>query len=163
VLIAGGDQANNVVLATAELYDPARGQWLTTGTMRNAAFRFRRQPSWRMEGCWWREASVLKICRPTWNWYDPTTGIWTSTIPLITSRRGHSVFRLANGKAVIVVGSTSTLAAPVLTLNYMIQRRRCQRAVADRRSQAAERRVSIRFQQHNQVSTSVFSALPIRQ
>jgi len=22
--------------------------------------------------------------------YDPTTGIWTSTIPLITSRRGHS-------------------------------------------------------------------------
>jgi len=36
--------------------------------------------------------------------YDPTTGIWTSTIPLITSRRGHSVFRLANGKAVIVGG-----------------------------------------------------------
>jgi len=36
--------------------------------------------------------------------YDPTTGIWKSTIPLITSRRGHSVFRLADGKAVIVGG-----------------------------------------------------------
>jgi hypothetical protein len=36
--------------------------------------------------------------------YDPVTGVWTPTIPLITGREGHSVFRLADGKVVMVGG-----------------------------------------------------------
>jgi hypothetical protein len=36
--------------------------------------------------------------------YEPETGIWSPTIPLITGREGHSAFRLADGKVVIVGG-----------------------------------------------------------
>jgi hypothetical protein len=36
--------------------------------------------------------------------YDPATGSWSPTIPLITGRTGHSAFRLADGKVVLVGG-----------------------------------------------------------
>jgi hypothetical protein len=36
--------------------------------------------------------------------YDPSTGTWTPTLPLITGRAGHSTFRLASGKVVLVGG-----------------------------------------------------------
>jgi len=36
--------------------------------------------------------------------YDPATGTWKPTLPLITGRAGHSAFRLASGKVVLVGG-----------------------------------------------------------
>jgi len=36
ILVTGGDQANDVILASAEIYDPATGQWTTAGAMHHA-------------------------------------------------------------------------------------------------------------------------------
>jgi len=36
--------------------------------------------------------------------YDPSRGTWTPTLPLISGRAGHSAFRFASGKVVLVGG-----------------------------------------------------------
>ena len=56
VLVSGGANITGS-LATAELYDPATGTWMATGSMAVARTSTRRRCS-RMDGCWWPAAST---------------------------------------------------------------------------------------------------------
>src|SRR5262249_6785945 len=101
VLLAGG--ANDVILASAELYDPDTAQWTATGTMRNA--RVEHRAALLANGMVMVAGGFGPEDLPTnVELYDPSTGNWTPTLPLITGRAGHSAFRLANGKVVLVGG-----------------------------------------------------------
>ena len=103
VLVVGGDQVNDVILASAELYDPISGQWTAAGTMRNAradhSATLLANGKVLVAGGFGVEDVPINV-----ELYDPATGVWTSTIPLITGRQGHSAFRLSNGKVLLVGG-----------------------------------------------------------
>jgi hypothetical protein len=107
VLIAGGTGTNFAApyfgtLPTAELYDPANGQWTSVNDM-NVARKL-------------HTASLLKDGKvlvaggaydssPAAEIFDPITGAWTATAPMTTNRKEHTATALANGM-VLVAGGT---------------------------------------------------------
>jgi hypothetical protein len=115
VLIAGGvqtvtDQTGdyiNLVTATAELYDPATGAFTPTGSM--------------SMGRYWHAATLLADGRVlitgggiqapqtqttnTAEIYDPATGSFSSTVPMMYSHACQQSVLLNNGQVLVVGGS----------------------------------------------------------
>ena len=55
-----GDSATVVYLSSAELYDPATGNWSSTGSL-GAARSITRRRCCPTARCWWREESVAVL------------------------------------------------------------------------------------------------------
>ena len=124
VLVAGGDILLNMgssavgISNSAELYDPATGEWTYTGSMNS--------------GRWWHTATLLPDGKvlvaggiqpghvhvvagadlgvgipmtDTAELYDPTTGTWSYTGSMNSARGRHTATLLNNGK-VLVAGGT---------------------------------------------------------
>jgi hypothetical protein len=107
VLVAGGvniaDNAFNP-LATAELYDPATGQWSATGSL--TAPRVGQTatllPNGKVlvaAGYGDNESQLISA-----ELYDPATGRWSVTRSLNTARGNHTATLLANGKVLVAGG-----------------------------------------------------------
>jgi hypothetical protein len=117
VLVVGGegpfDPPGSRPLASAELYDPATGQWHATGSLSNArAFHTATllasgqvlvaggltptSPTTDAEG----PASSAEL-------YDPAAGTWTPAAPMLAARIGHTATLLLSG-AVMVAGGGGT-------------------------------------------------------
>jgi len=107
VLVVGTYPYSTDYLATvrsAELYDPAKGTWSTTGSMVDALY--------------WRTLSVLpngKVLAAGGTTYegqdsnhaelfDPATGTWTPTAPMTSVRSRATANVLANGKVLVAGG-----------------------------------------------------------
>jgi N-acetylneuraminic acid mutarotase len=100
VLVAGG--YNGGSLASAELYDPASGNWSVTGDL--VAGRDDHTATLLPNG------KVLVVggynigSLASAELYDPATGTWNATGSLATARYSHTATLLPNGKVLVVGG-----------------------------------------------------------
>jgi N-acetylneuraminic acid mutarotase len=116
VLVAGGRSISNsgaVALDSAELYDPATGIWIGTGSLT--------QPRIGHTATLLPSGKVLVVggalvteSAGTAELYDPATGSWIPTGRLNTARSGFTATLLATGKVLVAGGvgnSDETLAS----------------------------------------------------
>lgn len=109
VLVAGGAGAGGD-LASAEIYDPATGQWALTGTMsqvRNGHTATRLA-----------NGQVLVAGGGTTNpaaaeLYDPATGTWSATGFMAHGRNSHTATLLSDGRVLVVGGFNGVSAAEI--------------------------------------------------
>jgi len=106
VLAVGGASTGSLTnaLASAELHDPASGQWLTQPNSPN-------QPRHSHTATLLANGKVLIAGGSDFNGqmrfselYDPATDTWTRTGDLLTSRSGHTATLLRNGKVLVTGG-----------------------------------------------------------
>jgi hypothetical protein len=112
VLVAGGGGTGlSGLLATAELYDPASGSWTATGNMNG--IRILHTATLLADGKVLVAGGADDISETSVNalataeLYDPVTGSWTATGPMIEARAHHTATLLADGKVLVAGGSGS--------------------------------------------------------
>ena len=115
VLVAGG-LGETGPLATARLYDPAKGWWSVTGVMT--------RDRWRHTATLLADGRVLVAggnsstggVQDSAELYDPVTGSWSPTGPLATARALHTATLLADGRVLVAggVNPSGTLASAEL-------------------------------------------------
>ncbi|HLL00121.1 MAG TPA: kelch repeat-containing protein [Myxococcaceae bacterium] len=106
VLVTGGRDANGVILATAEVYDPVRRTWTQVESMRvprcyHAATSLKDGKVLVSSG-WSTPEGTGNT--PTAELFDPATGTWTATGNLLRARRYHTSTLLPDGKVIITGG-----------------------------------------------------------
>jgi hypothetical protein len=139
VLIAGGDQADKKhpnVLAAAELFNPVKGTFLTTGSMIQgrshfAAVLLQNGKVLVMGGI---NPSAYASLLTTAELYDPYTGKWTSTGPMLIGRSDFTATLLADGRVLVAGGGDNSteiydpLTGSFSTGPYMMESRVSQTA-----------------------------------
>jgi hypothetical protein len=106
VLVAGGYLAG-VPATTAELYDPVAGTWTQTGSMASARVEHTATllPSGRVLVTGGRRVvGAGSITNTTTESYDPATGAWELTGPLLRPRSNQTATLLASGQVLVVGG-----------------------------------------------------------
>jgi subtilisin-like proprotein convertase family protein len=107
VLVAGGIDALDQVAASSELFDPNTGTWTSTGTLLTP--RQGHTATLLAEGRVLVTGGETTLAGTTGmasaELYDPSTGTWTQTSPMLLPRVRHRATRLLTGK-VLVTGST---------------------------------------------------------
>ena len=101
VLLAGGDSSSGL-LASAELYNPANGQWTATGSMNTpggGALTLL------------QNGQVLLTGADT-ELYNPSTGKWTVAASMGAARYGYTQILLPNGKVLLAGGYDRTCGTP---------------------------------------------------
>jgi hypothetical protein len=119
VLIAGGvgPGTPNVLLNSAELYDPETGTFTATGNMitaRNSP-RFASLPNGKILVSNGHDSVGATTGTPiqTVEIYDPATGTFTAASNALVARYGNRVTRLDNGKMIFVGGQTTANSSSV--------------------------------------------------
>jgi len=104
VLVVGGQSTGAVILASAELYDPATGSWTATGSL--ATSRYQHTATLLPNGkVLVAAASRRRPCAGQCRLYDPATGSWTTTGPLTAARGTHTATLLSNAACWLQVAS----------------------------------------------------------
>jgi hypothetical protein len=101
VLVAGGWNTINGYLTSAELYDPASGNWSTTGGLNTA--RAGHTATLLPNGKVLVAAGVAPYLSSA-ELYDPASGSWSTTGSLSTARSGHTATLLSNGEVLVAGG-----------------------------------------------------------
>ena len=107
VLVAGGVDCTiyvSVVYSSAELFDPATGTWVATGSMTTA--RSGHTATLLNDG------RVLVVSGLTSDIFNPATDTWAATGNLTTARSLHTATLLNNGQVLAVSGSTAEIFDP---------------------------------------------------
>ncbi len=110
VLVTGGDNFTDGSLASAELYNPATGNWTLTGSMS--------VPRIDHEAVLLQNGQVLVAggcCNGTNSLasaelYNPATGTWTATGSMTTARNSFIMILLPNGQVLAAGGGQLTSA-----------------------------------------------------
>ncbi len=104
VLVAGGYDANNGYLSSAELYDPGNGKWNLTGSLPSARANHTatllETGKVLVAGGYGKNGYMSSAVL-----YDPGMGSWKATGALKNARYGHSATLLSDGRALVVGGS----------------------------------------------------------
>ncbi|MDQ6740650.1 MAG: hypothetical protein M3021_09895 [Actinomycetota bacterium] len=120
VLVAGGytlvpGRPPVTLLASAELYDPATGEWTTTGSLATA----RANPTATLLasgkvllGGGYTVPGEPDETLASAELYDPATGSWTATGSLATARYGHTATLLPNGTVLVAGGYHGGIFTP---------------------------------------------------
>jgi hypothetical protein len=117
VLVVGGvNGANNThPLTSAELYDPASGNWTATGSLGSArrGSTATLLPNGKVLVAGGDNGTTAFSSAEL---YDPASGVWDSTGSLVTARSFHSATLLANGQVLMAGGSdgSTTLSSAEL-------------------------------------------------
>jgi hypothetical protein len=107
VLIAGGDGINNnsrVILANAELYDPAAGTFAATGSMTTARNQHTATllPSGKVLIAGGADSGITYLASA--ELYDPAAGTFAATGSMSVTRVQHTATLLPNGEVLIAGG-----------------------------------------------------------
>jgi len=107
VLVTGG--LSNGGPSTAELYNPSTGQWTSTGSMTTArtdhtATLLANGEVLVTGGLSNGGSPIGTSCTSTAELYNPSTGQWTSTGSMTTTRGNHTATLLPNGKVLVAGG-----------------------------------------------------------
>ena len=107
VLVAGGENSNGTILATAELYNPNTGEWSLTGSMANA--RADHTATLLPNGEVLVAGGITvgdpqSPCTATAELYDPLTGQWRTTGSMTAARFWHGATSLQNGHVLVAGG-----------------------------------------------------------
>ncbi len=105
VLVAGGTANISTAIGTAEVYDPATGNWSSAGTLVTARYGH--------AAVLLGDGKVLVVGGTDGDnplssaeLYDPAMNSWTAVAyPMSTARMGHAAFMLGNGKVLVAGGS----------------------------------------------------------
>jgi N-acetylneuraminic acid mutarotase len=119
VLVAGGSSRglnNQTVLSSAELFDPASGEWKATGSMGSA--RMDHSATLLPNG------KVLVVggssdgnnVLASAELYDPATGQWSAANSISPARKYHTATLLKNGQLLIAGGAQTGSGAAFTTL-----------------------------------------------
>ena len=98
VLVAGGP----LVPGTAEMYDPATGTWMTTGS---PDARFAHTATLLPNGKVLVAGGFAGVALSSAQLYDPATGTWTAAGSLNAARYDHTATLLPDGKVVVAGGN----------------------------------------------------------
>jgi hypothetical protein len=121
VLVAGGMGVTPIqsvppvdpVVASAEIYDPANGQWTPTGSMGQARQAHTATLLANGKVLVAGGVSFFGGLFPTSaEVYDPSTGKWSPTLPLTSGRTDHIATLLPNGKVLIAGGFNTSDTGP---------------------------------------------------
>ena len=116
VLIAGGAGGGSI-LSNAELYDPLTATFTATGSMITP--RYVHTATLLLDGRvliaggYFRTRTSLPTATASAELYDPSTGTFTATSGMTTSRVGHTATLLLNGKVLIAGAGPGELYDPV--------------------------------------------------
>jgi N-acetylneuraminic acid mutarotase len=103
VLVAGGQDLNKNVLASAELYNPSTGKWTVTGSM--VTPRFDHTATLLANGEVLVAGGVSSGYTATAELYNPSTGSWKSTGGMTVPRAFAGATLLPNGQVLMAGGS----------------------------------------------------------
>ena len=107
VLIAGGEDTDSTALATAELFDPSTGRFTPTGSMstaRDVATATLLANGQVLIAGGSDSPLLSSTLLDSADLYDPATGTFRLTSPMINARYGQTATRLADGRVVIIGG-----------------------------------------------------------
>ena len=114
VLVAGGAHFGSP-FASAELYDPATGLWVLTGSLHTA--RYDHTATLLPDGkVLVAGGTTGSLALASAELYDPGTGVWTETSNLHDARSNHAATLLPDGQVLVSAGSglaTAELYNPV--------------------------------------------------
>ncbi len=103
------------VLASAEIYDPASGNWIETDSLDAARYRHAATllPSGKVLISGGEDGAIPNSGVPIGGseLYDPTIGAWTSAGELVTPRYRHTSTLLPSGQVLTVGGRDATISA----------------------------------------------------
>jgi N-acetylneuraminic acid mutarotase len=110
VLVASGSSGtfNSPVLhLSAEIYDPASGNWTLTGSLATA--RTFHTETLLADGrvLVTGGSNFTSVIYDTAELYDPDTGLWSETGKMTTERISHTATLLTNGKVLAVAGNNN--------------------------------------------------------
>ncbi len=104
VLVVGGRDLPGNQLATAELYDPATGNWTAIGSLATARQDHTATllPNGKVLVAGGFDST--RSFSSSAELYDPATGSWTTTGSLVDPRENHTATLLPNGKVLVAGG-----------------------------------------------------------
>ena len=109
VLVAGGQGTGAVVLASAELYDPASNSWSAAGALATARENHTATllPSGKVLVAGGQQVDG-GVALPSAELYDPASNTWSAAGSLAAARAHHTTTLLPSGKVLVAGGSGSS-------------------------------------------------------
>jgi len=126
VLVAGGygiatGESSRSISASAELYDPSRGQWTATGAMTGVRVGHTATllPDGRVLVAGGHSCTDFDGCPlASAELYDPDTGTWTATGSMIGAGPGRTATLLPDGRVLVAGGTGSDFELVAFTEVY---------------------------------------------